>query len=65
MSDTQPPEVQWLTGDDLAARWQIGKGTIANWRLTPGKGPEFRRIGGVCRYHPDAVKAWEDEQASK
>lgn len=65
MSDTQPPEVQWLTGEDLAKRWQVSPGTIANWRLTPGKGPEFKRIGGMVRYRSEAVKAWEDEQSSK
>lgn len=65
MSDAQPPEVQWLSTEDLARMWQLSKGTISNWRLIEGKGPAFKRIGGTVRYHPEAVKAWEDEQSSK
>ncbi|QCB97153.1 DNA-binding protein [Arthrobacter sp. PAMC25564] len=58
------PEVQWLTPDDLARAWQVSAGTIANWR-TNNKGPEFVRIGGLVRYHPDAVAAWLKAQPTK
>jgi len=64
MSESPAPEIRWLTAQDLANMWQISPGTIANWRLS-NKGPEFKRIGGLVRYHPEAVQAWEDAQASK
>jgi len=51
-------EVEYLTAEDLSKRWKVSAGTIANWRLTEGKGPDFIRIGGFVRYHPEAVKAW-------
>lgn len=57
-------EVQWLTPDDLARMWQVSAGTIANWR-TNKKGPEFVRIGGLVRYHPEAVNAWLEAQPTK
>ncbi|MGY4544503.1 putative DNA-binding transcriptional regulator AlpA [Arthrobacter sp. UYNi723] len=58
-----PPEadVEWLTPEDLARAWQVSPGTIANWRSS-NKGPEFRRIGGLVRYHRDAVQAWINAQ---
>jgi len=64
MSETPAAEVQWLTPDDLGRMWQVSVGTIANWR-TSNKGPEFVRIGGLVRYHPEAVNAWLEAQPTK
>lgn len=61
MSQAPVTPKRWLTPEDLAERWQISINTIANWR-TNKKGPEFKRIGGVVRYSPEAVQAWEDSQ---
>jgi len=63
MSET-PAEVQFLTPEDLSKRWQISIGTISNWR-TNKRGPEFIRIGGLVRYSPEAVQAWENAQPTK
>jgi predicted DNA-binding transcriptional regulator AlpA len=60
----QPSEVQFLTPEDLARRWQISIGTISNWR-TKKAGPEFIRIGGLVRYNLEAVTAWEASQPTK
>lgn len=60
-SNSIAPEL--LTPEDLARTWQVSPGTIANWR-TAGKGPKFVRVGGLVRYHRDAVKAWIDVQAT-
>jgi predicted DNA-binding transcriptional regulator AlpA len=57
-------EVQYLTPEDLARQWQVSVGTIANWR-TKKTGPEFIRIGGLVRYHPEAVAEWLAKQPTK
>jgi predicted DNA-binding transcriptional regulator AlpA len=54
---SEQPDIQYLTPDDLSAMLQIAVGTISNWRARK-IGPEFIRIGGVVRYHPEAVSAW-------
>ena len=59
-----PSEVQFLTPEDLAKRWQISIGTISNWR-TNKRGPEFIRIGGLVRYSVEAVRTWEASQPTK
>lgn len=64
MSDTPETEVQYLTPDDLARMWKVSVGTIANWRVQK-RGPEFVRIGGLVRYHPDAAAAWLKAQPTK
>jgi hypothetical protein len=65
MSEPSAPAVQWLTPDDLARMWQVSAGTIANWRTSKTKGPEFIRIGGLVRYSPTAVSDWLAKQPTK
>jgi excisionase family DNA binding protein len=54
---TAPQE--WLTPDELAARIQIPKTTLADWRVD-GKGPRFRHMGRHVRYRMSDVLAWEN-----
>jgi hypothetical protein len=54
-------EGEWLTAEDLSKAWQLSPGTVTNWR-SQNKGPEFIHIGGVVRYHRDAVAAWLGQQ---
>ena len=64
MSEQVAPEAQWITPDDLAARLSISPGTVANWR-GQGKGPAFKRFGGIVRYREDIVNAWIEDQPNK
>ena len=64
MSRPTTEEPRWLTPDDLSNLLQVSPGTVANWR-SQGKGPAFKRIGGVVRYNPQVVDAWIEAQPSK
>lgn len=61
---TTESEVQYLTPEDLGRQWQVSTGTLANWR-TNKTGPAFIRIGGLVRYHPEAVASWLAAQPTK
>ena len=52
-----------LTPVELANRWNIARGTLANWRSS-GKGPKFEKIGGAIRYPETAVIAFERKGAA-
>jgi len=43
---------------ELAARWHITVGTLANWRSS-GKGPRFIKFGRRVLYPLDSVEAYE------
>lgn len=47
-----------LTAVQLAARWGINAGTLANWRCYK-KGPVHVRIGNAIRYRLTDVFAYE------
>lgn len=64
MTDIVGPESQWITPEELASRLSISPGTVANWRAR-GKGPTFKRFGGIVRYREDVVNAWIEEQPDK
>jgi excisionase family DNA binding protein len=64
MSETISQESNWITPEELAARLSISPGTVANWR-GQGKGPAFKRFGGIVRYREDIVNAWIEAQPNK
>lgn len=64
MSDIIRQDSQWITPEELASRLSISPGTVANWR-GQGKGPAFKRFGGIVRYREDVVNAWIEDQPNK
>ena len=64
MSDIIRQDSQWITPEELAGRLSISPGTVANWR-GQGKGPAFKRFGGIVRYREDVVNAWIEDQPNK
>lgn len=63
MQDTK----EFLTGEELAKRWQMSKDTLANWRLV-NKGPPWIKPGGGTRsrvlYKMEDILAFEAEYVS-
>lgn len=49
-----------LTPADLAERWSMSVGTLANLR-SARKGPAYLRIGGAVRYRPEDIERYESE----
>jgi predicted DNA-binding transcriptional regulator AlpA len=48
-----------LDEKEVAARYKLSTATLSKWRLTPGKGPKFFRLGHRCvRYRLADVEAW-------
>jgi hypothetical protein len=53
--------MQFLTSAELAERWRLATGTLANWR-TNRRGPDFIRLGdkhAPVIYELSAVEAFE------
>jgi predicted DNA-binding transcriptional regulator AlpA len=65
MSEQTATTARYLTPEDLGNLLQVSVGTIANWRTSKTKGPDFIRIGGLVRYSPEAVNAWLEAQPTK
>lgn len=55
---------EWLTPEDVGHMLQLSPGTLSNWR-SQRRGPEFKRIAGVVRYHSAVVEFWLKAQPSK
>jgi hypothetical protein len=53
--------IAYWTNEDLAERYQVSLRTVRHWRFT-GTGPPGIRIGGLVRYDPAEVRAWEREK---
>ena len=47
-----------LTSGDLATRWQVHKGHLANLRCH-GEGPAYVKIGSSVRYRLADIEAYE------
>ena len=47
-----------LTANDLARRWQVHMGSLANDR-SAGRGVPYVKIGGVVRYRLSDVEIFE------
>lgn len=47
-----------LSTDELAARWGMSPGTLANWRIE-GKGPRFIKLGRKVLYRLGEIESYE------
>jgi predicted DNA-binding transcriptional regulator AlpA len=47
-----------LTDAQLAERWQLSRGTLANQR-SQGRGPSYIKIAGRVRYRRSDIEAYE------
>ena len=47
-----------LTDAQLAARWQLSRGTLANQR-SQGRGPAYIKLAGRVRYRRSDIEAYE------
>jgi predicted DNA-binding transcriptional regulator AlpA len=47
-----------LTDVQLAARWQLSRGTLANQR-SQGRGPAYLKLSGRVRYRRSDIEAYE------
>lgn len=55
--------VEYLTTEELAARWKMHPQSIHNWRAqTPAKGPAFVKIGKKVLYPLDSIVQWEQQR---
>jgi Helix-turn-helix domain len=57
--DASPEAVHdLLTDAQLAARWQLSRGTLANQR-SQGRGPAYLKLAGRVRYRRSDIEAYE------
>ena len=57
--DASPDAVHdLLTDAQLAVRWQLSRGTLANQR-SPGRGPAYLKLAGRVRYRRSDIEAYE------
>jgi hypothetical protein len=56
--DDQPVGPELLTDAQLAERWQLSRGTLANQR-SQGRGPAYLKIAGRVRYRRSDIEAYE------
>jgi len=50
-----------LNEHQVAQRMNCSVGTVRRMRLF-GKGPRYRKLGGLVRYDPEDVEAWIKDQ---
>lgn len=53
-----------MTPEQLAVRYSVHTGTLANWR-TRGCGPRYIKIGKQVLYAREDVLRWEEEQKKR
>ena len=57
-------EEKLMTTKEVAKRCDISERTLKNWRKA-GKGPKWIELSkDVFRYHPDDIRAYEDDKAT-
>jgi hypothetical protein len=56
--DDASPEPDLLTDAQLAVRWQLSRGTLANQR-SQGRGPAYLKLDGRVRYRLSDIEAYE------
>jgi hypothetical protein len=56
--DAASPEPDLLTDAQLAVRWQLSRGTLANQR-SQGRGPAHLKLAGRVRYRRSDIEAYE------
>ena len=49
-----------LTTEQAAALLGTNRRTLEDWRLQPGLGPRFIKLGRLCRYRPVDLEAFVD-----
>lgn len=54
---------KWLTRPEVAARFRVPVGTVADW-ASKGTGPPYAKFGKHTRYRLSDVIGWENEQMS-
>lgn len=52
-------EPRHLTPHQLAERWGLSTGTLANWRYR-GQGPRFIRLSNRVLYPVDQIRSFEE-----
>lgn len=52
-------EPRYLTPRQLAERWGLSTGTLANWRYR-GQGPRFIRLSNRVLYPVDQIRSFEE-----
>ncbi len=50
----------WLTPDELAARWRMNVGTLGVWRCNR-RGPAYNKFGGKVMYSLQDIIKYEEE----
>jgi len=50
--------VEFLTVAEAAALLRLSPRTLNQWRLQPGYGPPFVRVGAAIRYQRNQLSAW-------
>jgi hypothetical protein len=58
VSDGKAVTPELLTDAQLAERWQLSRGTLANQRCQ-GRGPAYLKIAGRVRYRLSDIEAFE------
>lgn len=56
--DDQSAGAELLTDAQLAERWQLSRGTLANQR-SQGRGPAYLKIAGRVRYRRSDIETYE------
>jgi Helix-turn-helix domain len=56
--DDASSEPDLLTDAQLAVRWQLSRGTLANQR-SQGRGPAYLKLAGRIRYRRSDIEAYE------
>jgi hypothetical protein len=56
--DDPPVGPELLTDAQLAERWQLSRGTLANQR-SQGRGPAYLKIAGRVRYRRSDIETYE------
>jgi predicted DNA-binding transcriptional regulator AlpA len=56
--DRSGRESDLLTDAQLAMRWQLSRGTLANQR-SQGRGPAYLKLAGRVRYRRSDIEAYE------
>jgi len=56
--DESSSETDLLTDAQLAVRWQLSRGTLANQR-SQGRGPAYLKLAGRVRYRLSEIEAYE------
>ena len=51
-------ERRGYTDIETARLLGVSPATVRRWRLEPGKGPRFRKLGGSVRYFAEDIEAF-------